>query len=157
MQALSHRAGFMWASSLPGIKSDAWRAVMWVLIAAFSVGGFWVGFSLMDRDFPSANVHSSIIPTGVIIYPGDVLQVQVAIDYVRSGCSATMDREFVDADGQIFPLPGFQQGSQLAGHRSSITLTKMSNHIAPGFAVYTSRVKYWCNDWQKLLWPMTAP
>lgn len=121
------------------------------LVLAASVG--WLGLLTRDRTVPVANAVIRVLNTKPI-YPGDEVQIDLSITYLRD-CSARVVRRVFDSKGEPHQLPVAGLDDIQKGPSHFTSFFSLPSNFPAGQARYESKPYYSCNVIQ-WLFPVKA-
>lgn len=116
------------------------------------------GATLANRGQPFEFVHTYIKPE--LAPPGGKFTIFFIARNITKNCPGTVRRAVVDSKGNIWPLQTtaadyFDNDDDPARPTHTFAHTfRLDEAAAPGPAVYRSRAQFWCNIFQKYIWPI---
>lgn len=116
------------------------------------------GATLANRGQPFEFVHTYIKPE--LVTPGGRFTIFFIVRDITKNCPGTVRRAVVDSRGNIWPLPVsgadyFDNDTDPGRLTHTFAHTfRLDEAAAPGPAVYRARAQFWCNVFQKYIWPI---
>lgn len=126
------------------------RQVVPAVLSAIIAGP--TAWMALDNDPPVIIV--SAMPQTDAVLPGENLAINFIVDRNRS-CPAHTDRYIIDGQSIRRELLGLDlPASPVAVHEHQTLLITIPLATSPGFAVYRATISYFCNAWQKWVYPL---
>lgn len=113
-------------------------------------------FMIMDRRDPVIMETASIVPND--LRPGQSAKVVMTFNNVRPGCSGEIHRKIIDRSGRIINFA--QQDAAFESKvKHRVPFEKpliIPEGITPGPATYDPTILRWCNELQRIVWPIRS-
>lgn len=114
-------------------------------------------FLILDRRDPAIMESARIVPHD--LRPGQAAKVVMTFKNVRPGCSGVVRRKIIDRSGRIV---NFAQQSAIFYSdviKEGVPFEKeliIPEGLTPGPAIYDPSVWRWCNELQRIVWPIRS-
>lgn len=140
-------------------RGRQWACNVFLVVLCLLMGT--AGATLANRGQPFEFVHTYIKPE--IVQPGGSFTIYFIVRNITKNCPGIVHRTVIDAQGNVWPLrlsgTDYYDSDSVAD-RPTHTFPHtfhLDERAAPGPAVYRSHAKFWCNPFQKYIWPIDGP
>jgi len=127
-----------------------------VLPATVAIGLTIAAIMLFDRRTVVEMQFVSLYPE--ILAPGESAGITWKTKVLRPGCDGTVTREIIDAAGVIYV---YQKNQSAINPKISPQQFTGVFYVPPGVvqgpAIHRTIAVRWCNELQRLIWPMADP